>query len=102
MKAQIKAWKRPSELQNAKPSLWGKYQRPMPHGTRQRSLGDCWFFVSMSSVAENPGRLTRVVWNNGYYKSGIFRFYFWVKGKWHPVNVDDRLPVRLWGRGWTT
>lgn len=56
----------------------------------------------MSAIAENSHRLSRVVWNNGYNKNGVFRFYFWVKSRWVAVNIDDRLPARRWGRGYTT
>jgi len=41
-----------------------------------------------------PARMKRVAWNDSYDKNGAFRFYFWVKNKWHGINVDDRLPAR--------
>lgn len=45
-------------------------------------------------MAENGDRIKRIIDNDSYSKAGIFRFYFWVKGKWWPINIDDRLPAR--------
>lgn len=28
-----------------------------------------------------------------YNTQGIFRYFFWVKNKWVPINIDDRLPA---------
>lgn len=87
------------------PSLWGSQGKPVPNGISQMSLGDCWFLASASALAEVPERVKRVVWNDAYDKNGAFRYYFWVKNKWHGVNIDDRLPSRSWGSGfrpWAT
>lgn len=43
--------------------------------------------------------------NTEYSDSGIFRFKFYIRGQWHYVNIDDRLPVKEWGSGfrpWAT
>jgi hypothetical protein len=61
------------------------------------NLGDCWFLAAASALAEVPVRVKRVVWNDSYDKNGAFRFSFWVKNKWHKINIDDRLPSRAWG-----
>jgi len=61
---------------------------------KQGSLGDCWFLAAASAIAEVPDRMKRVAWNDSYDKKGAFRFYFWVKNKWHGINIDDRLPAR--------
>lgn len=101
-------WKRPSEMGQGlsdKPSLWGKFGKPLPTGTQQGGLGDCWFLAACAALAEVPERIESVFVNKEYSKNGIFRTKFWVKNKWHFVNVDDRLPVRSWGKGfrpWAT
>ena len=101
-------WKRPSEMGQglpAKPSLFGKFGKPLPQGVAQGQLGDCWFLASASAVAEQPKRILKVIENQEYSPEGIFRFKFWVRNKWVGVNIDDRLPVRSWGSGfrpWAT
>jgi hypothetical protein len=105
LKSGVKVWKRPAEMYSGSPSLWGSLGKPSPVGISQMSLGDCWFLAAASSLAEQPERIKRVVWNDSYDKNGAFRFYFWVKDKWHGVNIDDRLPSRNWGssfRPWAT
>lgn len=95
-----KAWKRPSEMGTlTSTSFWGS-QGIKPNGVYQGQVGDCWFLAAASALAEVPDRLKRVVWNDGIDKNGAYRFNFWVKNKWHGVNVDDRLPVMKWGSGY--
>lgn len=56
-------------------------------------------------MAEKPKRIEDVIVNKDYSAGGIFRFKFWVRDNWYYVNIDDRLPVRSWGRGfrpWAT
>ena len=87
------------------PSLFGSLGQPLPYGVKQGQLGDCWFLAAASAVSEEPDRMKNVIVNTDYSKNGIFRFNFWVIDKWVSVNVDDRLPVRSWGRGfrpWAT
>lgn len=36
------------------------------------------------------------MWQKSYNKGGIFRFSFYVKDRWVAINVDDRLPARLY------
>lgn len=95
MKSRIKSWKRPSEMTvySGSPSLWGSKGKPVPNGVAQMSLGDCWFLSAASAIAEQPERIKRVIWNDSYDKNGAFRYFFWVKNKWHGVNIDDRLPM---------
>jgi len=96
-------WARPTEMNGSDaPSLWGSKGKPLPMGSAQGGLGDCWFLAGASSVAENADRVKRFFWNDAYDPNGIFRMYFWVKGQWHGVNIDDQLPARPWGRGVTT
>ena len=90
---------------SSEPSLWGKFGKPLPTGTQQGGLGDCWFLAACAALAEVPERIESVFVNKEYSKAGIFRTKFWVKNEWHYINVDDRLPVRSWGNGfrpWAT
>ena len=85
-------WVRPTKMQSTAPNWWGD-KGIKPSGIRQGSLGDCWFLAAASSLAEQPERIKRIAWNDSYDAKGAFRFYFWVRNKWHGINVDDRLPA---------
>lgn len=82
------------------PSFWGDYEKPIPNGVKQQSLGDCWFLSAASAIAEDSNRVYRFIHNQEYNKNGAFRFFFWVKDGWYGVNVDDRLPARKYGNGY--
>jgi len=85
----MKLWKRPALIERVRPSLWGSKGKPVPEGIAQGGLGDCWFLAAASALAEDDKRIRRILWNTSYSNSGAFRFYFWVKDKWHGVNIDD-------------
>lgn len=56
-------------------------------------------------MAEVPQRVEDVFVNQEYSKAGIFRVKFFSKKQFYYVNVDDRVPVRSWGKGfrpWAT
>lgn len=93
------AWKRVSEL-DANPKLFGSLNHPNPQGVRQGGLGDCWFLAAASSISEDPNRVYRFMQDRVTNPKGIYRFYFWIKNGWYGINIDDRLPVRSWGRGY--
>lgn len=80
-------------METTAPKLWGDKNKPAPSGIRQGGVGDCWFLAAASSVAEQPERIKRVMWNDNYDQHGAFRFYFWVRDTWHGINIDDRLPA---------
>lgn len=89
-------WKRPSEMGeglSSSPSLFGDLGKPLPYGVKQGQLGDCWFLSAIAATAEQPQRIKNVIVNTEYSDQGIFRFKFYNRGKWHFVNIDDRLPV---------
>ena len=68
----VKAWKRPTELdKTGKPSLWGS-QGVVPDGVVQGELGDCWFLASAAALAEYPERIKRIFKNTQYSAEGIF------------------------------
>lgn len=80
---------------NSEPSLYGSLDKPEPQGIHQYGLGDCWFLAAVSALAERPERIERIIWNENFNANGAFRFYFWLKNKWYPVNIDDRLPSAM-------
>ena len=83
--------------QDGKSPLFGSAGTITPKGIKQGGLNDCWFMAGVTALAENPERLNNVIHVNSrksYNYQGIFRYYFWVKDKWVPINIDDRLPAR--------
>lgn len=89
------SWMRPSEMgagYTKSPSLYGNLGKPVPDGTQQANLGDCWFLSANAALAEVPERVYEYIWNRKYSEDGIFRFKFWLKDRYVHVNIDDRLP----------
>lgn len=102
MQSKIKAFKRPNEIYDAKPELYGSLGHPAPTGIQQGQIGDCWFLASLAALSEKPHRISQLIENKHYSDAGIFRFKFYTQGKWQYINVDDQLPVMKWGSGWHT
>ena len=77
--------------------LKGKLGEFAPAGIKQGGFSDCWFLAGSTAIAEDPTRMYEVVHKNSrheYNPAGVFRYFFWVKNKWVPINIDDQLPVR--------
>ena len=64
----------------------------------QGEIGDCWLLAPLSTLAERPHSMARVVPAGQTFErrnyQGIFRFRFFRLGDWYEVVVDDRLPTR--------
>ena len=62
---------------------------------RQGAVGDCWFMVAASALAEQPKRLEKIFLNvNGETnKNGIYAVNLFALGVPHTVIVDDYLPL---------
>jgi len=61
--------------------------------------GDCWLLAAVSSLCQYPNLLRKVIPpGQGFTPAegycGVFRFNFWVFGKWKEVIVDDYLPTK--------
>lgn len=92
----IKGFKRPGTIYGEKPSLMGKLGAFRPAGIKQGGLADCWFLAGAAATAEVPTRLNKNVHVDSrkeYNGQGIFRYFFYVKGKKVPINIDDLLPI---------
>ncbi|OQV19987.1 putative Calpain-5 [Hypsibius exemplaris] len=94
-------WLRPEEIPNCVPILvvrdGPEHASPLP--VRQGSyLDDCWFISGCFVLGQFPSLWDQVVpdFNDQIVegkKYGIYRFRFWVFGKWTEVVIDDRLPT---------
>ena len=67
-----------------------------PLDVRQGAVGDCWFMVAASALAEKPKRLEKIFLNvNGETnKNGIYGVNLYALGVPHTVIVDDFLPLQ--------
>jgi len=62
------------------------------------ATGDCWLLAAISCLSQYPDLLKRIIPEGQGFTSaegycGIFRFSFWVFGKWKEVIIDDLLPT---------
>lgn len=88
---------RPTEIEKT-PSLWGK-NGIQPHGIRQGGIGDCWLMATFGAFAEQPSLVKRIFNDiEEYPTTGQFRINYWLAGRQRSIVIDDRLPVRKWGK----
>ncbi|XP_053677985.1 calpain-A-like [Anopheles nili] len=92
---QVIEWKRPGEIVDEPKFVTEGYSR---FDVQQGSLGNCWFLASCASLTSHPRLFDRVVpADNGQFEddtyAGLFRFRFWMYGRWEEIVIDDRLPV---------
>lgn len=87
-------WVRASDQFPGNP-FWGT-DGISPLDIRQGAVGDCWFMVTASAMAEKPKRLEKIFLNtNGETnKNGIYAVNLYVLGVPHTVIVDDYLPLQ--------
>ncbi|XP_053677997.1 calpain-A-like [Anopheles nili] len=93
---QVIEWKRPREIVEEPKFVTEGFSR---FDVRQGSLGNCWFIASCASLTSHQRLFDRVVpADNGQFEddtyAGLFRFRFWMYGRWEDVVIDDRLPVK--------
>lgn len=80
-------------------NLWGS-KGVTPYGIRQGSLGDCWLLATISGLGEWPERVKKI-FKRADANKGIYEVQFWDKSGPVKVVVDDKLPVKVMGPGWT-
>jgi len=85
---EVEIWKRPSEMTNGTPDLWGA-NGVLPTGIGQGSLGDCWYLAAIAALAERPERIKKLFKNTKYSEEGIFDLNFFVGGKPTTLVIDD-------------
>lgn len=97
-KRDIAEWKRILDF-DSKATLLGDRSELSPTSTKQGYLGDCWFMATVAALADDVTRLDRTMdvncrcTLNGH---GIYRYYFWNYDKWVAINIDDKMPVKIW------
>lgn len=57
-------------------------------------MGDCYFLVVLSSLAETPDRVKRVFNQSKPRKSGLYSLNMYVDGMAQKVYIDDYLPTQ--------
>ena len=64
-----------------------------PADVKQGELGNCWFMVAASAIAEKPRRLEKIFLNDRKSREGIYGVNLYTLGVQHTVIVDDYLPL---------
>lgn len=60
----------------------------------QGELGDCYFLAAISSIAEHPDRLKRIILCKENKGDGIYAVALCLNGVWEEVLLDDYAPCR--------
>jgi calpain-15 len=63
-----------------------------PNDIKQGYLPDCWFLSSLSSLAERPDLVRRLIITQEYNKEGIYKVRLCKNGEWVVITVDDYIP----------
>ena len=63
-----------------------------PNDIKQGYLPDCWFLSALSSLAERPALVKRLVLTKKYNKEGIYKIKLCKNGEWVTVTIDDYIP----------
>jgi len=75
-------------------TLWGS-NGITPQDVRQGIIGDCWFMVAASAMAEKPKRLEKIFLNKEKNDNGMYAVNLYTLGVPHTVVVDDILPLSI-------
>ena len=86
---QIIQWRRPHEFMS-NPQIF--QDNIDPNDIKQGYLPDCWFLSALSSLAERPGLVRRLILTKEYNKEGIYRVKLCKNGEWVVVTIDDYIP----------
>jgi calpain-15 len=73
-------------------SLYGKKGITI-YDFSQGYLGNCWILASLSSLAEHPERIRRMITNKDTSKEGIYQIKLWRNGYQKLITVDDKIPM---------
>ena len=91
-------WVRASEAFPDNP-FWGS-NGITPEDVRQGVIGDCWFMVAASALAEKPKRLEKIFLNVDAHepaslnRDGFYAISLYTLGVKHTIMVDDYLPLQ--------
>jgi len=66
---------------------------PRPDDIRQGTVGNCWLVCAMSSLAENPENIRRILITKEYNPAGAYQVRLCRAGEWHCVLIDDVFPT---------
>lgn len=81
-------------IAEVKPDLEVIQDTISPGDVSQGELGNCYFLSSLASVAKNPHRVERNLFQRVKSRKGGYCVSFCITGIWTPVYIDDLFPVR--------
>ena len=74
------------------------YDTMSPGDIIQGQLGDCYFLAAISSIAEHPQRLQRLLLSKKNHGNGIYAVALCLNGVWEEVIMDDFAPCTRNGK----
>lgn len=63
-----------------------------PNDIKQGHLPNCWFLSALSSLAERPALVKRLIITKNYNKEGIYKVRLCKNGEWQIITIDDYIP----------
>ena len=87
------SWAKLSEIKDvSKLNVISPNSRNLPDDVVQGELGDCYFLSTLSTLAENPQNITKII-NNSKVSDGNFEATVYIHGEPVKVVVDESFPV---------
>ena len=87
------SWAKLSEIKDvSKLNVISPNSRNLPDDVVQGELGDCYFLSTLSTLAENPKNITKII-NNSKVSDGNFEATVYIHGEPVKVVVDESFPV---------
>lgn len=83
-------WKRPSEVYGE--GNFTLYEKASPDDIHQGKCGDCYFLAGLSALAENEGRIDKIIVPDFVNKQGCYAVRIYISGQLKEIVVDDRFP----------
>ena len=83
-------WKRLPYLKTGTGKMYSKIE---PNNIVQGALGTCYFLCSLSSLAERPAFIKRLLDSDNINPSGAHAVWLNLNGMWKQILIDDTFPV---------
>lgn len=86
-------WERPEVYFDGK--RFGVFDNDIdPGDIEQGGLGDCYLLGALSSIAEDPERIMRLIYSKNVNGSGVYCVGLCITGIWEDIIIDDLTPCQ--------
>lgn len=96
-----KKWRRPMEVNFSDDDYLpiSLYQTDStPKDVVQGGVGSCWFISALSTIAQRPDLLSKILETKCYNINGLHQIRLCKRGEWVMINIDDYLPCDRHGK----